>query len=323
MAKTRKNTKTKKVVKIPKTVAADARLRKKPKYKSFKLHKRVKHHEKPLLSVRQIVMKALKLLGQNKKSIFFFSIVYGIGFMLFVRGIVNPINIDDLRATIDPTGATGSASFGGNIIVFSELLGTLSAGVSGSQGIYQVLLLVMSALSLIWLFRQQQAGNKVTYKQALYRGMYPLVPFMLLFYLLLLELLPAIIGNFLYSAVISNGIAVGAVEQFIWLLFYLVSLLFSFYLVSSSIMSLFIVTLPEMTPMIALRKAKELVTFRRFAVFRKTTFLIVFSAAVFFVTVLPLLFVSAIAAQIMLFVMSILIIPFCVAYLFVLYRELL
>jgi hypothetical protein len=160
-------------------------------------------------------------------------------------------------------------------------------------------------------------------KQAYYRGMYPLVPFILVFFVIALQTLPATIGNFLFRTVLDSGIAINALEQGIWLLLFLSLLLLSFYLISSSLVALYIVTLPDMTPRIALKKAKELVEFRRFSLLRKIFGLVVFLLVIFVGTVFPLIFVSATTAQIVFFLLTILTVPFATAYLFVLYRELL
>jgi hypothetical protein len=323
-AKNKRKKPSEKIVKQPKLIKTDARLRQKPKYKSFRMHKRVKHHEPPIIGAFSISRKSFKLMMKNKINIALFAVIYGALFLLLVRGIFNPINIGDLRFEIESaTGEGTGSSFSSNTLIFNKLVGSLAAGLSGNQGVYQLVLFVVGALSVIWLFRQQQAGNKVNVKQAFYRGMYPLVPFTLVIYVIVLQLLPAIIGNFLYSTVISNGIATGQVEQFVWLLLYLSTLLLSFYLISSSVIALMIVTLPEMTPLRALRKAKELVTFRRFSVFRKTTMLLLIVAALFALIVFPALFISAQLAQILFLVLSVLSLPFAVGYIFVLYRELL
>ena len=73
----------------------------------------------------------------------------------------------------------------------------------------------------------------------------------------------------------------------------------------------------------ALQKAKELVTFRRFSVLRKVLALIILLTVVFISIVYPSIFISAILAQILFYILVILAIPFATAYLFVLYRELL
>lgn len=319
-AKTKKNT----VVKKAKVTREDARLREKPKYKSFRMHKRVKHHAPALPNSYKVMKKALRLMWVNKKPLLFFTLIYGALFLLFVRGIFNPINIGDIRFEIENTLGEGSGtSFEANRLVFGQLASTLASGLSGEQSIYQIMLLVIGGLALIWLFRQHQAGNDVSVRMAFYRGMYPLIPFLLIVYLLLLQLVPGVVGNFLYTTVVAGGIAVNGLEQFIWLLLYVSLLLLSFYLISSTTMALMIVTLPEMTPMMALRRARELARFRRFSLFRKILALLLFIGLFFIVIVFPALFITAWLAQGLFLLLSILTLPFAIAYLFVLYRELL
>ena len=317
----RKRTKNS-IVKSPKKIDEKARLRQKPQYKSFRLHKSVKHPEPRVLSVASITKKTFRLMWANKKNMLFFILVYGLLYLLLVRGLFSPINIDDLRFEIE--SATGSGdNFSANTTVFGRLVGSLTVGVTGQQGVYQVLLVVISALAMIWLYRQQQVGNTVSVRQAFYRGMYPLVPFLLIIGVMILQLLPAIIGNFMYSVSVGGGIAVGSVERFIWLLLYLSLLLFSFYLISSSVIGLLVVTLPEMTPMRALRKAKELVRFRRFSVFVRFASLILIIGLCFIAIIFPSLYLPALVTHVLFLLVSILALPFIVGYLFVLYRELL
>ena len=313
------------VVKTAKKSKANTRVRSKPVYKSFRLHKAKKSsHTRALPSSVTIAKKALRLLWLNKKSIATFTFIYGLLFLLFVRGIVNPINIGDIRAQVESQlGAGAGGSFEANRVIFTELAGSAAAGLSGEQAIYQIMLLVIGSLALIWLFRQQQAGNRATARMAFYRGMYPLIPFLLIIYVIFLQLLPAVIGNFLYATVTNGGIAATSLEQFIWLLLYILLLLLSFYWISASSMALMIVTLPEMTPMRALSRAKELVRFHRLSVFIKVIALMVFIALFFMIIVFPSLYIASWLAQGTYLLLSILTLPFTIAYLFVLYRELL
>lgn len=323
-SKLKKKTESKKVVKTARITRENARIRERPKYKSFRLHKRVKHPDKALPGSYKLMKKALSLMWANKLPLIFFTLVYGVMFLLFVRGIFNPININDIRAEVEVSLGEGSGtSFETNRLVFGQLAGTIASGLSGEQSVYQVMLLVIGSLALIWLYRQQQAGNTVTVRMAFYRGMYPLIPFLLIVYLILLQLLPGVIGNFLYSTVVAGGIAVNGLEQFIWLTLYLSLLLLSFYLVSSSLIALMIVTLPEMTPMMALRRARELARFRRFSLFRKVIGLMIIVALIFIAIVFPSLYIAAWLAQVLFLLLSILALPFVIAYLFILYRELL
>ena len=89
--------------------------------------------------------------------------------------------------------------------------------------------------------------------------MYPLIPFILVLLVCCLQLLPLIIGSSLYSLVVSNGIAVQPIEKFVWALLFASLALLSLYMITSSLFALYISTLPDMTPMKALRSARELV----------------------------------------------------------------
>jgi len=219
-AKTKKPGRKKaKIVKDPKIIAADAKLRKKPEYKSFRLYKPVKRPDLAIPSWYAITKKAFKLLRANAKPIAWFFLIYGLLYLVFVRGVVSPVNIDSVRDQInDATGAAASTLVK-NVTAMSVLFRSAISSGGDVAGLYQMLFLIASTLALIWLFRQQQAGNKVGIKDAFYRGMYPLVPFVLVVIMIALQTLPATIGNFLFTTVTSNGIAVTAFEQLIWVLF--------------------------------------------------------------------------------------------------------
>ncbi len=318
-----KKTRSKKVVKQPKIVAKDAKLRKKPKYKSLRLHKRVKHPSQPIPSWWKITKKASKLILVNKKAIGWFILIYSLLYLVFVRGFASPVDIDEIRNNFDGVLTDDASSLATNFTFFSLMVSSTTSAAGEISGLYQMIFIITSALALIWLFRQQQAGNKVTIKEAFYRGMYPLVPFVIIVIVLALQTIPASIGNYLFTTVTSTGLAINFLEQFVWLLLFISLLLLTLYLISSSLIALFVVTLPDMTPKIALSKAKELVSFRRFSVMRKVIALIILVVFIYIVIVFPMIFLSADLAQFVFFFLTVVVVPFAVAYLFVLYRELL
>ena len=252
-----------------------------------------------------------------------FFVVYGVLNLLLVRGFTSPIDIDGIRESFEGVVDEETVGLASGFTSFGLLLSASTQGSSEVAQVYQTFLLIIASLALIWLFRQQQAGNSVTMKMAFYRGMYPLVPFILVLCVVGLQLLPALIGNFLYTTVIQGGLAVNGLEQTLWLLFFLSTLLLSFYMIASSAMALYIVTLPEMTPMAALREARNLVRHRRFAVLRKVLAIALVVFAFIFVIVLPIIFIAPTLAEWMFFSITVLSIPLVNGYLFSLYRELL
>lgn len=319
MSKTRKQ---KSIVKQPKITPKDAKLRKKPQYKSFRLHKRIKHPGPKLPNWWTIFLKSLRLLRANIKPLLLFLLLYSVITIILVRGIAPLVDIEGLKESYEEFGLEiGGFTLG--LTAFGSLLQASTQNVNAVAQLYQMILLIVASLAFIWLFRQQQAGNKVTMKMAFYRGMYPLIPFTLLILLIALQLIPATIGNFLFATVTTNQLVVGFFEQFAWVMLFIFTILLSLYWISSSLIALFVVTLPEMTPMMALREAKELVRYRRVSVLLKIIALIFIIIAALIIIVLPLIFFQPLVAEWVFFALTIIAVPFCVSYLFCLYRELL
>ncbi len=321
MAKTKKT--PKKIVKEPEIKGPNSKSRKTPQYRSFRLHHRIKHPGKPIASWWVLFKKSLALISANKKQIAIFTAVYGLFSLVFVRGFGSSINSGNIEDSLASIVDEETSVLADGFTDFALLINGTATGSGELAQMYQAILLIISILALIWLYRQQQAGNSVTMKTAFYRGMYPLIPFVLVLFVVGLQLIPALIGNFLFAAVIQGGLAVGGLEQVLWFLFFGSTILLSLYMLSSSVMALYIVTLPEMTPMTALRQARELVRHRRFSVLRKSLAAILIMIALLFIIVLPIIFVAPIVAEWIFFLITILAVPFTVGYMFCLYRELL
>jgi len=322
MAKSRKTQKST-IVKEPKISKPGSKTRQKPKYKSFRLHKSIKYQGPKLPSWWHLLKKSWALMKANKKAIAVFAIVYGLLNLLLVRGFSSPVNIGELQDSFGAIVGEDSAGLASGFTAFGLLINASTQGTGQVAQVYQTFLIIFASLALIRLYRQQQAGNKVTMKMAFYRGMYPLIPFILVILVIGLQLIPALIGNFLFTTVIDGGLAVGGVEQTMWLLFFITTLLLSLYMISSSSIALYVVTLPEMTPMIALRQARELVRYRRFAVLLRAIAIILVIFALLFIVVLPVIFIAPVLAEWMFFAITVLGIPLVHGYMFSLYRELL
>jgi hypothetical protein len=153
--------------------------------------------------------------------------------------------------------------------------------------------------------------------------MAPLVPFILVLLVILLEFIPLLIGSWLYSVVIQGGIAVTLIEQLLWCVFLLTFAVLTIYLVLSSLFALLIVTLPDVTPMQALRSARGLVSHRRWELIRKFLFLAVIAVIVPLVIMMPIaLWLPAIAPW-LLYALFTALLAVALGYVYVIYRELL
>src|SRR5581483_10553725 len=84
----------------------------------------------------------------------------------------------------------------------------------------------------------------------------------------------------------------------------------SFYMVSASVFGLYIVTLPDMQPRQALRSARDLVRFRRFAIIRRVFFMPLFLLAVIGLIIVPLILYAQPVVPAVFYVLSMLAILF-------------
>lgn len=280
-------------------------------------------HPVTLPSIWQLTATAGQTLWRHKRLLGGISLVYGLLNLLLVRGLGSGINVSSLRTSFDHTlgGHPGAIVSGAG--TFLNLLSASNSTVSQAAAVYQLLLVLIVSLAVIWALRQALAGFTVSVRDAYYRGMYPFIPFILVFLIIGLQLIPLALGSALYSLAIGKGIAVYFIEKLAWGLLYALLALVTLYLVSASLLSVYIVTLPDMTPLKALRSARELVRGRRWLVLRKILWLPLFLLVAAAVLMVPAIIIAAPLAQ-WLFLLLIMVTPAMThTYMYTLYRELL
>jgi hypothetical protein len=299
------------------------RKRKIPKYKSFALSKRLPHPAGPLPSVRQLIKKSRKLLFSNKKALLIVLVIYAVLYVVLVRGFTSPVDVSSIKQSLNQSLGTAANKATFTSAVFASLLGASSASNSDTASTYQGILLIGLSLAVVWIFRQYAAGNKPTAKAALYLGMYPLVPFLLVLVVMALQTIPILLALFVYGVVITGGIAATGLEQGLWYIVFGGLFVLSLYMLCSSMFALYIVTLPEMTPLKALRSARQLVFSRRLNILVKLLVLPLLILIVLAIVVIPTIYFVPIAAPWVYFAVSLFSLLFLHAYLFSMYKELL
>jgi hypothetical protein len=279
---------------------------------------------KSLPEAYKLFWNVLQELWTNKKLFGGIVIIYGVLDVILVRGFSNSSNLASFKSTLDHTFTGSAGKLTTTVLTFGYLFAGSGGGGSGAQsGVYQSILLIICSLALIWSLRQLATGSAVRVRDSFYHGMYPLIPFFLLVLLMGVQLLPFAIGGGLYSTVIAGGIAVHVWEKAFWLALFIGLSLWSLYMITSTVFALYIVTLPDMTPLRAYRSAKQLVYGRRLLIWRKIIFLpavLVLLAAILGV---PLLFIAAPVAIWIFFVLGIVALPILHGYLYNLYRGML
>lgn len=276
-----------------------------------------------LPNVFQLIREATSILGRHWKVFGGIALLYGVLNALLVRGFGAAGNLGEAKLTLDQVFTGNWGELASSFTLFAYLLGSSGNSGSPTAGVYQFVLAVIVSLALIWALRQLYAKHTTRVRDGFYRGMSPLIPFVLVMSVVALQLLPLAIGAGAYTTVVSNGIAVTPLEQLLWAVPTFGLTVLSLYLVSSSLFALYIVTLPDMTPVAALRAAKQLVAKRRWTVMRKILFLplvLLLAAAVVIVPVI--LFATPLAAWLF-FVLTMCLLPVIHSYMYALYRSML
>jgi hypothetical protein len=243
-----------------------ARKRKEASYKHFKLSKKIKHSGKPLPGAISLLKKSLRLIADNRRLFVGLIITNSLLSLIFVAGLNSSFDFVQTKTELEELLGGSAQKATTTLALFGYLFSSAGTSAGEVAGTYQLFLTLITSLAAIWSIRQVMAGEKVFSKDAFYRGLYPLVPFLLVLFVIGIQLLPALIGTSIYSIVISNSLAINALENMVWLLLMILLCLLSLYLILSSVFALYIVTLPEMTPMQALRSARGLVLNRRLSI---------------------------------------------------------
>lgn len=283
--------------------------------------KSVKVNE-PIPSSFKILVKSFNHVWRNRRLFIGIMLIYTFLYLLLVRGLATNFQLPDTKQAIDNAGIDADSLTLG-VTLLGTMFGSVGTTSSESAAVYQVFLFIFISLVLVWTLRQTyNSSSRVGVKQSLYSSMSPLVQYIIVWLAICLQLLPALIGISIYSIVSANGIAVGFLENAMWLVFMSVFVMISIFMFSSSLFATYIVSLPGMTPLAALRKAKLLVKFRRFAIIRKAVFIpfliLILSMLVFF----PLVIYLPILAEVLFLIYTILLILFGHSYFYNLYKSL-
>lgn len=279
-----------------------------------------KDEKAKLANVWQLSAMCLRLLWSYRWLYLGILVIYGVVNLVVARGFSVGSDPTSLKSTIDSLFPGSYQQVLGSVALFSIMLS--NAGSTAGVG-YEVVFLIFVSLALIWAIRNTSNGSSVRIRDAYYRGMYPIIPFLIVILVVFLEMLPMVGGISLYLYAVGYHITVTALEQALFALIALLLSALSLYWLAGSMMAMYIVTLPEMTPMKALRSAKKLVKGRRMPVLLRIIYLPIAMLVVSLVIMIPsIMFISHLSQWILL-LLSLVFIAIFHSYLYNLYRELL
>lgn len=281
---------------------------------------------KRLPNVWQLSQVALSVLWRQRYTILGIVLIYGLVNLAVAQGFSSGLSVSSAKSQLSSIFHGKHLNLGGNLTIYALMFASIGGSSSSSNGFgYSLILVVIASLAIIWAIRNSSNSKiaKVRIRDAYYRGMYALIPFIIILLLIGIELLPMVAGISIYVSAINNAIAVTAIEKLVFVVLMLSLTSLTIYWLSSSIFALYIVTLPDMTPLKALRSAKQLVKKRRYVILPRLLFLPVMLIVISAVIMLPFISWVAPAAPWVFLVLSLLLLAITHSYLYNLYRELL
>ena len=293
------------------------------KQKKFKAKKEAKERVRLPGSFRH-TWRSFKVIKRFWKPLVGITGIYLILNIIFASGISNlSTAVSDIKFNLEIGDAANLSPLSTALNGFGNLVA--SAGTSGSStgSVLQTALIVIVSLVLIWALRHLLAGKKIKVKQAYYSAMFPLIPFLLVLLVIFIQLLPVLFGIPVISALLGAAFPSGGVLAGLILTAVSILLLgWSLYMLSSSVFSVYIVTLPDMHPRRALKSAKNLVKFRRWAIMRRLIYLPIFILVAMGILVIPLILYATFLVVPVFYTLSVFSLLFVHVYLYTFYREL-
>lgn len=281
-----------------------------------------KKYQLPVSSSWQLFKASNRHLWENKKIYGGISAVYIFLSILLIRKFSFTTDLGLAKESFDELLSGAGNAYTSSAAVFSYIVGANSPS-SEAAALYQSIITILVTLATVWALRQTHAKKKISLKDTFYKSTYPLVQFLFVLIVVSLQCLPFVLGSFLFNSTVSTDVASGFIQKALWSILAFALIVWSLYMVSASIFALFIVTLPEMAPLQALRSAKKLLKGRRWTMLRKVIFmpiiLVVIVAAIMFPVIM---FITPLSEVIFILLFGSLVVV-ATSYIYTLYRELL
>lgn len=303
-----------------KRAAVAGRTRKLTKKQQKSKAKQQVRKRQPLPGSFKLTWQVLTIFKTYWKKLGGIVLVYLFLNIVFASGISNiSSNFATIKSDLKLSGGHGLWHAAGG---FGSLVATSGAGGSATGSALQSILFIVESLVIIWALRHLLSGQPITVKLAYYKATTPLIPFLLVIAMIIIQLLPVTIGGYVLAAVSTSIFTSSVLATVFTTVVFLLLAAWSLYMVSASVFGLYIVTLPDMQPRQALRSAKDLVRFRRLTVLRKVFFMPLFVLAVMAIIIVPLILWVSVLVPYVFYLLSMLAILFVHSYLYSLYREL-
>jgi len=279
--------------------------------------------KKTLPSTWNLVKDSFTQLSENRKLFAGIMIVYLLLTIIFVRGLSGSFQLSSIQQTVAETLGEGTSKWQQGAASYGLLLGSAVSARSEIESFYQTILILILSLAIIWSLRKTyDKKQKLQIRDSFYKGMYPLIPYLIVLFVLLIYCLPFGIASSVYATIQANGLAITGPEQIIWTAVLLAGAAITAYLLISGIFALYIVTLPDMRPVAALREARALVRFRRWDIAKRFLVFLILSLLISAFILIPMIVFFSRGAEVIYIIFSMFFMVFSHSFAYRIYRGL-
>lgn len=272
----------------------------------------------PISSAYSLMRQSIRLLAEQKIVFFTITMLFFLVSFALVQGF--KIVTKDLEEFI-PVGSGVFGAFQSSATRFGAIFKDLTTVDSPLAAFYQVVVTTIISLALLWALRKAIARKKVSVRDSFYKGMTPLIPYILILFILALMLIPFSVAGFIYSNVIVSGLLTHFTERMIVAGIFVLIGLISLYFIVPLPFALIGVTLPDIRPMHAYRSARAIVYKRRLLLLGKIFMGLVYLFVVLAIILLPFLMWLPYFAPWVLYMFMTIFVVVMQAFIFLLYRE--
>lgn len=261
-----------------------------------------------------LLWQSLKFIGSNWQLLGTLTVIYGV-----LNFLVSSSFYDIHQHFKNLTPSLHGRHFGQSFHAFGSLFASPGSSHSPAGIVLEVVVFILVSLMLVWSFRQLMAKKPISLLDSFYSSTGQLMPFVLVLLALSIETIPLASASAIMYSITSSAIEVWGL-----IIFGIISVilaLFSFYLLIPGILAAYIVLLPGMRPLAALRSANELVKFRRWAILWRLAVLPVFVFIVMGIVTIPLILFAHVVVAPIFYALAILAVLFSHTYLYNLYRS--
>lgn len=278
--------------------------------RAFRDATKVKLHKSFKRSYREDYLRETTLPGLMSHAHTTFSLIFKhpklflplILIILFLNvilvGLMSQESYQVFQNAIDETnenlahGQLGNLGKAGLLLIGTITTGGLNRGMTETQQVFMILILIITWLVTIYLVRHLLAGHKIKLRDSFYNALTPFISTFCIVAVIFIELIPIFIVIVTYSAAISTEFLATPFYALVYFIFASLLTLLSVYLLSSSLIALVSITAPGLYPMVALNTATDIIAGRRIRFIIRLIFMFFILAICWIFIMMPIILID-------------------------------